>query len=810
MGAYAKTGDFDDALLDDGDRGFVGVNQRVQSYQLSAGEVRESLNGRMEGDWRPRMGVVARTAGLTTGGAALQLPAFLLDVQKAIVGCSVVSAGELEITIVGHGFGGVGVEGYANIQGMDAGLNGRQFFVVSGMDTLRFFVAGVAGVTITSGLLVQTPVNDAANVSVRASCLFSDPSESNKDYAIVALDNGAKKIDLLTYETVDLSYPVGNTLSGYTGMMQVFGAVLLFRDGQPSLQWYPNGRVVSAASQTGLLVSVRVKNHGYSVGDAVSLSGVTGGTSVDGDHAVHSVLDKDVFRCSVATSQTITFGVQNARVKSGFFLSPSGDFAQSQTFATTGASVSVVNGLVSVTVAGNVSLEKGDKVTIYLCEIVLLSGLVGQSFELVEATSTKLSFYAPVANFSSSGALKIELGGSFSSGQGFMYQPGAPWGTYFQRRLWTPYWYDGQGDFNASSFVDRNIRDEIAVSDILDLDTFDRIENQFRITGGSADYVVSMHGFYEDSLVVLNRNSLHVISGTQGGLRDTVVKELTSEIGCLARKTVVVRGNVMLFLSDDGVYGLEFLDNYNLRGTDLPLSEKVDPYIKRINKQLATRATAVLFQNRYYLALPLDSVEGANDARGNNAILVFNFLLKGWESLDTFGDSSFLIEDFVVGASSARNNLYAVTSSGGLHQLEAVDSANDRLNTGEGGVVSPAINSVLKTRAYDFGTMERKRFSAAQVNLQTLPNEQAEYSIAFSSDDPDSATTLGTTTDFLGGTVLAPSSLMESETASVRCRLAGVRGGSGTVVLTRTIGSAKINSVKVTASVTNRQTTSQF
>ena len=312
-------------------------------------------------------------------------------------------------------------------------------------------------------------------------------------------------------------------------------------------------------------------------------------------------------------------------------------------------------------------------------------------------------------------------------------------------------------------------------------------------------------------MIVFNRNSLHLISGTQGSLLDTKVTELTSEVGCLARKTIVSRGNMVMFLSDDGVYAVEFLNDYNLRGSDEPISKNIQPYIDRINKNYADRSVGVLFDNHYYLAVPLDSVAGANDASGNNSILVFNFLNKGWESLDTFGDSRFLIENFVIGSVGVRDNIYAVTANGGLHQLEAADTSVDRLSVSNTSnlVVTPTINASLTTRGYDLGTMERKRFTDAQVVLQNLAGEQGEYMISFSSEDPDNASEIGTTTQFLGGEILAPSSTGEAETAGVRCRLGGIRGYTGTMILTRTIGSPKVNSIKVAGSATNRQIISQ-
>jgi hypothetical protein len=58
MSQFAQSGSaLDDGQASDGDGGFVGVNQRLQLNQLGAGEVRESLNGRMDGHWKPRRGV---------------------------------------------------------------------------------------------------------------------------------------------------------------------------------------------------------------------------------------------------------------------------------------------------------------------------------------------------------------------------------------------------------------------------------------------------------------------------------------------------------------------------------------------------------------------------------------------------------------------------------------------------------------------------------------------------------------------------------------------------------------------------------
>ena len=814
MSQFAQSGSaLDSAIGEDVDRGFVSVNQRLQLNQLQEGEVRESLNGRMEGYWKPRKGVVEKTSALTTGGTPLALPFYLIDTPKTISNVTVPSTGTVRITVSAHGFA-VASSGWATITGLDALFNGSYLLTYFDANTLSYTIAGVTTApTDKVGTLSQMPIDDAANANVRASCLFSDPNTNNKEYIIVALDSVAKKIDLTTFAATDIPYPIRQSLSRDTDMIQVFDKVMLFRDGKQAFEWYPNGRPILSASQSGTTtVTMNVREHGLTTGATVVIAGLTGGTPANGTFVV-TVTGQDTFTYVFTTSQTVTFGVTSATMTDGFTLSPGGAYTQPQVFNVNSSSVSVSSGLVTVNNGslGNITIVANDIIVIYETTIPEFSEVVGKEFQVVSATTTTITFYAPIGNLASGGSHQLQFGGRFSVGAGFMHQPGAPWGVHFQRRLWVPYYYDQSGNYGSPTYTSRKITDEIAVSDILDTTTFDQIENQFRISGGTADYVVGMQSFYDDALVILNRNSLHLVKGTQGSLLDVTVKELTSEIGCLARKSVVMRGNVMMFLSDDGIYSLEFLNDYNLRGSEEPISKNIQPYIDRINKNYASDAVGILFDNRYYLAVALDSVAGANDAYGNNSVLVYNFKNNGWESLDTYGDSRFLIKNFVTGGAGVRNELYAVTGNGGVHQIDAVDSSIDRLNVSNTGVTltTPTINSSLTTRGYDLKTMERKRFTDAQVLMQNLPGDTGEYMISFAAEDPDNASEIGTTTQFLGGVILSPSTPNEAETASIRCRLAGIRGYTGTMILTRTIGSPKINSVKVAGSVTNRQIISQ-
>jgi hypothetical protein len=814
MSQFAQSGSaMDEAQSSDGDGGFLSVNQRLQLNQLEVGEVRESLNGRMEGYWKPRRGIAARTRSLTSGGSPLQLPFFLIDVAKNITAASVV-AGVVTITITGHGLT-VGQTALGRITGLvgNVEMNGDFSLTVASVDTLTYSVAGLTSISIQTGTLSTTPINDAANVNVRASCLFSDPNTGNSESIVLALDTKAILVtlsDQSEYTTQDIKYPTNQSVTSDTDMIQAFDRVFLFRGGSQAFEWFPNGRQIESASQAGTTtVTMRVKDHGLTVGDSIVVSGLTGGTPANGTFTVLAVTDKDVFTYTFTTSQTVTFGITAGVLKAGFTLVPGGAYTQPQVFIAEGNDGEVTNGLVSLDVTGNTTIVAGDTIVIYETDVPEFSSISGKSFEVASATTTNISFFAPVGDLGSlGGGLQVEFGGRFSVGGGFIHQPAPPWGIYFQRRLWVPFYYQPAGTFSSPTYTNRNITDEIAVSDILDSHTFDQIANQFRITGGTADYVVAMQGFYDDKLVVLNRNSLHLISGTTGSLNDTRVTALTTEVGCLAKKSVVMKGNAMFFLSDEGVYAVEFLNDYNLRGADEPISKNIQPYIDRINKNLAAEAVGTLFNNRYYLAVALDSIAGANDAIGNNTILIFNFLNKGWESIDTFGAGDFIIKNIIIGSAAERNSIYAVTSLGGVHELEAVETSNDSL-VSAGLVTSFPIESSLTTRGYALGNLDRKRFTDGQITMQCVDSGLGEYDISFAAEDPDNNQSIGTTTMFLDGVVLGTGSTNEDETGNIRFRLGGIRGYLGTLTLTRTIGSPKITSIKVTGSVTNRQIISQ-
>jgi hypothetical protein len=779
----------------------------------------------MEGYWKPRKAVIAQKTSLTTAGTPLRLPFFVIDTDKTIASASRTSNVVTITTSSNHGLTGTAYVTLGNtatpaVQPLTGIAAGSFLMTVTGVNTLTFANNGADGsLTVGATGYLRSQVNDNVVSDVRASCLFSNPNETNKEYILVATNAGVKKIEVSkladagTAGVTDLTFPTGITLDAgvEVSMIQVFDKVIIFRGGQSALQWDGVStqfyKVPGGPYQAG---------KDYTENNNIVISDGTATITID--------------NADLQASTGIAVGGGGLTIvlphffDDGFKPSVLNDFYNGATLVISGTTYTVSDyvGATRTLTLSTGTFTSGTNYTFTALKDNPFS--IGQSLRLTQTSAVfKVLNVGDILNVSAlptyntwrfftsepNGTHTIHYSQQESIGLGFSYMPGPPWATYFQRRLWMPYLYENGGTLTVSTYDNRGIADEIIASDILDSNTYDRVLNQFRISGGTADYVVAMHGFYDDALIIMNRNSIHAVVGTQGSLADTVVKELTSEVGCLARKSVVMQANNLLFLSDNGVYALTFLNDYNLRGTEEPLSKNIQPYIDRINARLAGNSTAVYYDNRYYLAVPLDSVAGADDAQGNNAILVFNFLNKGWESLDTYGNSGFLITDFVTAGAGVRNDLYAVSSSGGIHKMEAVDSPTDSISAefGSSSTTSPSINSSLTTRGYDIETQERKRFSDFQMQMQSFPaGSPSSFDVSFSTEDPDNALPIVNTSTLIGN---LQNSNNEEETANVRGRLGGLRGYTGTMILTRTLGSPKVHSVKVSGAVSNRAIISQ-
>lgn len=294
------------------------------------------------------------------------------------------------------------------------------------------------------------------------------------------------------------------------------------------------------------------------------------------------------------------------------------------------------------------------------------------------------------------------------------------------------------GKFHLETNPLRNY-DTVSVSNFLDFNDWDSLD-AFTINNGSNDQVVGVAPWTLNEFLVFMRNSIFYVNVgsnryvTGDALsNDSYVKTLATDIGCSARKSVVQAGGGVFFLSDNGVYFLQpqpaSTDSMKLLTMADPISAPIDDVIQRINRNYAHRAVATYWNNRYYLAVPLD---GSVD---NNAILVYNFILRQWESVDTY-PAGFDVFDFVIAKKDNQRRMYIIDTDQGVFLSEQLNwdeyqnwAAGDPnagkpilpfyLPTTLEALSFPAnpIIALLKSRRYSFNSIGDKRFSTAEVEM---------------------------------------------------------------------------------------------
>ena len=808
MSRYRSYGKLDDPFVTEGDTFFLRMNARLRPNQLKPGEVALSKNGRMndDGTWQPRKGLSTLFGSITSGADAIRLPYVIQSASRSSGVVTIVLDDTPSLSFIpGENITIADVD--ASIDGTHA-LGSVNFttktltFANAGSNTtftVQDASVGNTSVCSTGNSITTTlnfTINDDGVNAVYGSAVYSDASSNNDDYIFSATNNLAVIIRLKDSALFKCRYEAGGeTVDGPVGMTQGFDKMFIFRSRKTTLSASPalNSIGISSASQSGQTITVNTStNHGRVTGDFVTLTNLGNWTVNPNDCYQITRISDTQFTVTMASSQTATFNVSGAQVEyfEDFTRVDRGTYTAPQYLTDTTATAS--SGVVTMDVV-NHGLEIGNEITIR--DGATPFDLFVNQKAIVTSTPTadQFTFNLGVED----GTASLTASRQLAIGKGFIHMPAAPWGQFHQRRLWVPYWFTSD-----ASPTDRNNRDEIVASDILDSDTYDRIGNQFRISAGKSDFLVGIQPFTQDTLAIFNRKSIHLMTGVSGSLADVKTNVVTTEIGASARKSIVQVANQILFLSDQGIYAVEFMDEYNLRGTGTPLSESIQPFVDRINQDYAHLSCGVYFDSRYWLAVPLDSAPGRGDATKLNAIIVYNFINGGFESIDQVNSTEFAIRDLIVAREGAQNALYLTTEEGGVHKVDGFEGGDVvSLTAGQAESETIPVVSQLTTRQYDADSMDRKTFSRAELHVKSNTGFSTDGNIQFITEDPDSTTQSTSISTLLG------SNLADSEEASVRLRV-NKRGFGVQADFQPTNGRPYLRSAKVDARITDRSTTS--
>lgn len=240
--------------------------------------------------------------------------------------------------------------------------------------------------------------------------------------------------------------------------------------------------------------------------------------------------------------------------------------------------------------------------------------------------------------------------------------------------------------------------DQIVISDPYDEESLDLQYNEFRLRYGSYDAIVAAINAQQNVMFVLCRRSLHRL--LLADLSVAASEEITRDLGCAARLTVRQWGDQIVWVGDRGVHRVRVTGELSLIPDRVPLSEDVqDIFDDSVEWSEIEHATAIVWNNRYYLALP-----GTGETR-NNVILVFNFINDRWESQDEY-PAGFDVVDWHIMDSGGEKRLFASTTYGLLYLMEenATDTFGNALSQQEYDVTATG-----RTRYYDGGTPATKR-----------------------------------------------------------------------------------------------------
>jgi len=810
---YRSYGKLDDPFITEGDTFFLRMNARLRPNQLKPGEVALSKNGRMnkDGTWQTRKGLSTLFGSITSGANSIRLPYIILSAQRQSNVVTVVLSTTPSLSFIpGDSF---------HIDDLDTSVDGTQTlssvnfttktltFANSGSDTTFTIKGENVGNTsvVSAGTSISTTLNFTLNDNgvneVFGSAVFSDATSNNDDYIFTATDTTCIIFRLKDSALFKSRYVAGGeSVDGPVQMTQGLGKMYIFRTNQTTLEATPQVQRVgiTSASQSGQTITVNATAHGRFANDYVTLTGLGNWTNNPNDCYQIETASTNQFTVKMATSQTTTFNVSGAQVEYFLDFSKVANGTYTAPLYLTDTTTVAQDGVVTMDISPSThGLSAGDNLTIQ-------SGaspfdlFADQKVRVTGApTANQFTFNLEVANVSVGQSKTLTVNKPLAVGKGFIHQPAAPWGIVHERRLWMPFWYTS--DTNPT---DRGIRDEIVASDIMDFDTVDVIGNQFRPSAGQSDYLVQLTPFTKDSLVVFNRKSIHLMTGISGSLADVSTNVVTTEIGCSARKTVVQVANQIFFLSDQGIYAVQFLDEYNLRGTGTPISETIQPFIDRINQDYVHLSCAVYFDNRLWMAVPLDTAPGAGNATKLNTILIYSLINGGFESIDSVNSTEFAIRELIVAREGSQNALYLTTEEGGIHKVDGAEGGDVvSLTAGQAVPETIAVVSQCTTRQYDADIADRKMFARSELHIKSSDEGLSDGDISFITEDPDSTTSATSISTLLGSTLPA------SEDSSIRL---GVRkrGFGIQTDFKPTAGRPFLRAVKIDARVTDRSTTS--
>ena len=294
--------------------------------------------------------------------------------------------------------------------------------------------------------------------------------------------------------------------------------------------------------------------------------------------------------------------------------------------------------------------------------------------------------------------------------------------------------------FAAGSGTDRNT---LYASDILDAEVW-KSTNSIVVGGDDGEDIVALQPFYDYEILVFKPNKIYLVTAnpTATTAAGWTVRLLNDKIGCVSGRSVNFVNKDVFFLANDGIRSVarSIADDFYIVGT--PISEPVKNIIARINKNYVTTCNAAFYNNRYYLAIPLDT------AITPNYILVYNALFNAFEGLWSIAASKMVITNFSSGFST--NGLKIAFGSPtskvghylGYKDADSADPTSDYVDY----VSTGSYTSSVTSKAYEFDDRVAQKFGS-HYEIEFYNSGSTSANISMRRDTDGAFISIGTNID---------------------------------------------------------------
>jgi hypothetical protein len=209
------------------------------------------------------------------------------------------------------------------------------------------------------------------------------------------------------------------------------------------------------------------------------------------------------------------------------------------------------------------------------------------------------------------------------AGTGTQPIPNSDGARFFQNRVFVPFIYTGTK------------KDFVAVGDVGNYTRYKFPQNAFRFNDGADDDIVDLAPFGRTAMAVFKQKSVRIVDNlvpdTNGDYSAAVSDIITNTHGLAARNAWVGVGRDLYYVSTRGVTSLRLTEENRVKGVDLPLSAPLAATWARVNWNLRSKIRIGYWDNKLYVALPLDDgrvINETNLASGTYNVVTGNLYIS--------------------------------------------------------------------------------------------------------------------------------------------------------------------------------------